>query len=96
MRVFVAGASGVIGRRVVRALVACGHEVTGTTRSPERAARLESLGAHGVVIDVLDADALQEVVGDAAPEVVIHQLTALANDRARRELDWTPEARLAP
>jgi nucleoside-diphosphate-sugar epimerase len=77
MRVFVAGASGAIGRPLVPQLVAAGHEVTGTTRSEERAEGIRASGARAVVCDALDADALRAAVEQAAPEVVVHQLTAL-------------------
>ena len=77
MRVFVAGASGAIGRPLVPRLVAAGHEVTGTTRSEERAEAIRAAGARAVICDALDADALRAAVVDAAPEVVVHELTAL-------------------
>jgi 2-alkyl-3-oxoalkanoate reductase len=77
MRVFVAGASGAIGRPLVPQLVAAGHEVTGTTRSEERAEAIRAAGAQAVVCDALDAEALRAAVTEAAPEVVVHQLTAL-------------------
>jgi 2-alkyl-3-oxoalkanoate reductase len=77
MRVFVAGASGAIGRPLVPRLVAAGHEVTGTTRSEERAEAIRAAGADAVVCDALDGDALRAAVVEAAPEVVVHQLTAL-------------------
>jgi 2-alkyl-3-oxoalkanoate reductase len=77
MRVFVAGASGVIGRALVPQLVAAGHEVTGTTRAEERAEGIRASGARAVVCDALDADALRAAVEQAAPEVVVHQLTSL-------------------
>ena len=78
MRVFVAGAAGAIGRQLVPMLIEAGHVVTGTTRSAERAGWLRSQGAHPVVVDALDADALKAAVVDARPDVVIHQLTDLA------------------
>ena len=78
MRVFVAGAAGAIGRQLVPMLIKAGHEVTGTTRSADRAAWLHSQGAQAAVVDVLDADALKSAVVDARPDVVIHQLTDLA------------------
>lgn len=78
MRVFVAGAAGAIGRQLVPMLIEAGHEVTGTTRSAERAAWLRTQGAHEVVLDVMDADALKAAVVDARPRVVVHQLTDLA------------------
>ena len=77
MRVFVAGASGAIGRPLVPRLVAAGHEVTGTTRSEERAEAIRAAGARAVICDALDADALRAAVVEAAPEVVVHELTAL-------------------
>src|SRR5471032_945192 len=77
MNIFLAGASGVIGRRLVPLLRDAGHVVTGTTRSPEKAAALETLGAKGVVVDVYDARALLKAMYAAHPDVVIHQLTDL-------------------
>jgi nucleoside-diphosphate-sugar epimerase len=77
MKVFVAGAGGAIGRPLVPRLVAAGHEVTGTTRSDERAAAIRAAGATAAVVDCLDADALRQAVEWAAPDVVLHQLTAL-------------------
>src|SRR5918994_1811554 len=77
MRVFVAGATGAIGRPLVGQLVEAGHEVTGTTRSAERAQELETAGANGVVCDALSAEPLARAVAEARPDVVIHQLTAL-------------------
>jgi nucleoside-diphosphate-sugar epimerase len=75
--VFVAGATGAIGRPLVLRLVAAGHEVTGMTRAPERADAIRAAGAAAVVCDALDARALSAAVAEAAPEVVVHQLTAL-------------------
>ena len=77
MKVFVAGASGAIGRPLVRQLVAAGHEVTGMTRRQERAEEIRAAGAEAVVCDVFDAEALKEAVAAAAPEAVVHALTAL-------------------
>ena len=77
MKVFVAGASGVIGRPTVRRLVAAGHEVTGMTRREERVAQIREVGAEAVVCDAFDAEGLREAVVSAAPEVVVHLLTAL-------------------
>jgi 2-alkyl-3-oxoalkanoate reductase len=77
MKVFVAGASGAIGRPLVRQLVAVGHEVTGMTRSEDRAAEIRDAGAAATVCDVFDAAALEAAVREAAPEVVVHELTAL-------------------
>jgi nucleoside-diphosphate-sugar epimerase len=83
MRVFVAGATGVLGRPIVRALVAAGHDVTGTSRTASRAATVDQDGGHGVVCDALDRDAVLRVVSAAAPEVVIHELTALPDAFAK-------------
>jgi 2-alkyl-3-oxoalkanoate reductase len=77
MRVFVAGASGVIGRSLIGRLLSAGHEVTGMTRSAARAEEIRARGAQAVVVDALDAQALTEAVVAARPEAVIHQLTAL-------------------
>ena len=77
MNIFLAGATGVIGRRLVQLLRDAGHAVTGTTRSEEKASALEALGARGVVVDVYDAAALRQAMSAAKPGVVIHQLTDL-------------------
>jgi uncharacterized protein YbjT (DUF2867 family) len=82
MRVFLAGASGVIGTRVVPLLVAAGHEVAGTTRSAEKAERVRGLGAEPVIVDVYDAAALRDAVVGFAPDLVMHQLTDLPDDAA--------------
>jgi nucleoside-diphosphate-sugar epimerase len=78
MRVFVAGATGAIGRQLVPRLVAAGHEVHGMTRSESKQAMLAELGAVPVVADALDADQVAEAVAGAQPDVIVHQLTALA------------------
>lgn len=83
MRVFLAGASGVIGMRLVPLLVRDGHEVAGMTRSPGKTAALRELGAEPVVCDVFDAGALAEAVTAFGPELVMHQLTDLP-DQAER------------
>lgn len=77
-RIFVAGASGVIGRRLIPQLLAAGHQVTGMTRSAHAASEIERQGATAFVVDVFDRARLIEAVGMARPEVVIHQLTDLA------------------
>jgi nucleoside-diphosphate-sugar epimerase len=77
MNIFLAGASGVVGRRLVPMLRDAGHLVTGTTRSPEKAAALATLGARAVVVDAYDARALLKAMYAANPDVVIHQLTDL-------------------
>jgi nucleoside-diphosphate-sugar epimerase len=76
--IFLAGATGAIGKRLVTMLVEAGNRVTGTTRSSEKAAELRRAGVKAVVVDVFDAIALRSAVEDADPEIVIHQLTDLA------------------
>ena len=78
MRVFVAGATGAVGRRLVLLLVADAHDVVATTRSPDKAAGLRSEGAEPVVLDVLDREAVLAALREARPEVVVHQATALS------------------
>ena len=77
MKIFVAGAAGTLGRPLVRALSARGHEVTGLTRSSARRSLIESDGARAVVADALDADRLTAVVREARPTHVVHLLTAI-------------------
>jgi nucleoside-diphosphate-sugar epimerase len=84
MRVFLAGATGVIGTPLVPQLLAAGHQVTAMTRSVLRAAQLEAVGANPLVCDVFDADGVRAAMADAAPEAVIHQLTSLPT-----RLDWS-------
>lgn len=83
MRIFVAGASGVIGVRLIPLLVAAGHAVAGMTRSPEKAGLLAGLGAEPVVCDVFDAAALTQAITAFRPDVVMHQLTDLPDDVSR-------------
>jgi 2-alkyl-3-oxoalkanoate reductase len=87
MRVFVAGASGAIGTRLVPRLIAHGHEVIGSFRSAGSAERVRALGAEPVALDLLDARAVRRAVLEAAPEAIVHQATALANVRFGRSLD---------
>src|SRR5919197_2787256 len=77
MRVFVAGATGAIGKQLVPRLVAAGHEVTGMTRSKSKQAMLSELGATPVVAEALDPDQVAEAVARAMPDVIVHQLTAI-------------------
>jgi hypothetical protein len=77
MRVFVAGATGAIGKELVPRLVEAGHEVHGMTRSESKQAMLDELGAVPAVADALDPDQVAEAVGRARPNVTVHQLTAL-------------------
>jgi nucleoside-diphosphate-sugar epimerase len=83
MRVFVAGATGAIGRELVPRLVAAGHEVHGMTRRESKQAMLDEMGAVPVVADALDPDQVAEAVGNAKPDVIVHQLTALAGEGFR-------------
>lgn len=76
-RIFLAGASGAIGRRLIPLLLAAGYHVTGTTRSLGKAEQLRALGAEPIVVDVFNADELLHAVVSARPRVVIHQLTDL-------------------
>ena len=87
MRVFVAGATGVVGQHLIPGLVAAGHEVTGTTRSPAKAAQLEGAGATPVIVDGLDRRAVLDAVQAAQPEVIVHQMTSLASMRSFRNFD---------
>jgi nucleoside-diphosphate-sugar epimerase len=84
MRVFVAGGTGVVGRRLVPQLVARGHEVTATTTSAARLGLLEQLGADGVVMDGLDAVSVGAAVAAARPDAIVHQMTALSAAHAGR------------
>jgi nucleoside-diphosphate-sugar epimerase len=94
VKVFVAGASGAIGRPLVRQLVAAGHEVTGTTRREDRAESIRESGAKAVVCDIFDRPALETAVRGAAPEVVVNQLTSLPQDYNPRSLDYAPTNRV--
>jgi 2-alkyl-3-oxoalkanoate reductase len=87
MRVFVAGASGAIGTRLVPQLIDAGHEVIGTSTSAGGAERVRALGAKPVVLDLLDAEAVSKSVLAAEPEAIIHEATALAEIRFSRNFD---------
>src|SRR5215510_6266994 len=87
MRVFVMGATGALGRFLVPGLVAAGHEVTAATRAAGKVARLRAAGAEPVVVDGLDRGAVIAAVAAAAPEVIVHQMTALAGLRSLRNPD---------
>jgi 2-alkyl-3-oxoalkanoate reductase len=87
MRVFVAGASGAIGTRLVPQLVARGHEVIGTSRSAEKAEHIRALGAEPVALDLLDARAVRKAVLESDPDAIVHQATALADMRFSRNFD---------
>ena len=87
MRVFVAGASGILGSRLVPQLIDAGHEVIGTHHSPASAEVLRSLGAKPVLLDLLDARAVRKAVLESGPEAIVHEATALANAKFGRNLD---------
>ena len=87
MRVFVAGGTGVVGRRLVPRLVARGHQVTATTTSAAKVSVLERLGATAVVMDGLDAASVGEAVGRARPEAIVHQMTAIAGKPDLKHMD---------
>src|SRR4051812_22356406 len=85
MKVFVAGATGVLGRALVPQLVARGHEVVGMTRSASKQDLVRSLGARPVVADALDPETVAQAVASAEPEVIVHQLTALSGPMSMRD-----------
>jgi nucleoside-diphosphate-sugar epimerase len=85
MKIFVAGATGALGRQLVPQLVARGHEVVGMTRSASKQDLVHSLGARPVVADALDPDAVAQAVASAEPDVIVHQLTALSGPMSMRD-----------
>lgn len=87
MRVFVAGGSGVLGRRLVPQLVARGHEVTATTTSAAKLDLLAEMGAKGVVMDGLDAASVGEAVASAQPDAIVHQMTSIAPKADLKHMD---------
>ncbi len=87
MRVFVTGATGAVGQHLVPALIAAGHEVTATTKTPGKVTQLRAAGATPVVLDGLDRDAVIAAVRAAAPEVIVHEMTALTGMRNLRNPD---------
>ena len=87
MKVFVAGASGALGRQLVPKLVANGHDVTGMTRTDSKRDLVHSLGARPAVADALDPDAVARAVAEAEPEVIVHELTGLSGSFDMRHLD---------
>ena len=91
MRVFVAGATGALGSRLVPQLLERGHEVTGSSRSQAKADRLAERGARGVVLDLLDREAVLEAVARARPDAIVHQATALAGLSDFKHFDRTFE-----
>jgi 2-alkyl-3-oxoalkanoate reductase len=87
MRVFVTGASGAIGTRLVAQLIDAGHDVIGTHNSPSSAERLRALGAKPVKLDLLDARAVRTAVLENEPDAIVHEATALANVKFSRNMD---------
>jgi 2-alkyl-3-oxoalkanoate reductase len=87
MRVFVAGASGAIGTRLVPQLIERGHEVIGSSRSPDKAELLRKLGARPIALDLLDPRAVRVAVLEAEPDAIVHQATALTDVRFSKNLD---------
>jgi 2-alkyl-3-oxoalkanoate reductase len=95
MKIFVAGATGVLGRTLVPQLVAQGHEVVGMTRSTSKQDLVRSLGARPVVADALDPDAVAEAVASAEPEVIVHELTDLSGKLSARDMRHPERAPMA-
>jgi nucleoside-diphosphate-sugar epimerase len=95
MKIFVAGATGVLGRVLVPQLVERGHEVVGMTRSTSKQDLVRNLGARPVVADALDPDAVAQAVASAEPEVIVHQLTALSGDLSVRDMRHPERAPMA-
>ncbi len=89
MRVFVVGASGAIGSRLVPQLIDRGHEVIGTFTSPHKEAPLRATGAEAVALDLLDAPAVRRAILDAKPDAIVHEATSLADAGFSRKLDKT-------
>ena len=95
MKIFVAGATGVLGRALVPQLVARGHEVVGMTRSGSKQDLVRSLGARPVVADALDPDAVAQAVASAEPDVIVHELTALSGKLSARDMRHPERAPMA-
>src|SRR4051795_13234128 len=87
MRVFVAGGTGVMGRRLVPQLVARGHQVTATTSSAGKLGLLQRMGADGVVMDGLDAASVGESVAAARPDAIVHEMTSIAGKPDMKHMD---------
>jgi nucleoside-diphosphate-sugar epimerase len=94
MRIYLAGASGTIGGRLVPLLIDAGHTVGAMTRSAEKAARLESLGAQPIVCDVFDRPALTSAVRSFSPDLLLHELTDLPDELAQLPADSLLNARI--
>ncbi len=87
MRVFVAGATGAVGSRLIQLLVSAGHSVVGTTRTPDKAEAIRRAGADVAVLDALDGAAVREAVISAKPDVIVHEMTALSGASDLRRFD---------
>jgi nucleoside-diphosphate-sugar epimerase len=87
MKIFLAGGAGAVGKRLVPALVAAGHQVVATTRSASKREALRAMGAEPVILDALDREAVRKAVSDARPEVIVHQMTALASVKSLKDVD---------
>jgi nucleoside-diphosphate-sugar epimerase len=87
MKIFLAGGAGVVGRGLVPVLVAAGHQVVATTRSASKTGLLRAAGAEPVIVDGLDREAVRKAVEDARPDVIVHQMTALASLKDLKDLD---------
>jgi nucleoside-diphosphate-sugar epimerase len=87
LRIFLAGASGAIGRRLTPLLIACGHEVIGATRTETKMESLRQAGAEPILLDALDRDAVLKSVLSARPDVIVHQMTSLTRFRNLRNID---------
>jgi nucleoside-diphosphate-sugar epimerase len=95
MKIFVAGATGAIGRQLVPRLIAAGHEVVGMTRTDAKQAALREIGAEAVVADALDPDQVADAVAKAKPEVIVHELTAISTlDLRHFDRSFAPTNRL--
>ena len=93
MRIFVAGATGAVGRPLVPALIAAGHSVVGHTRTPAKTEAIKRMGAEPVVVDGLDAAAIRAAVTSTKPDVVIDEMTDRAVNRRRRRMVVVPACR---
>lgn len=87
MRVFVAGGTGVVGRRLLPQLIARGHDVTASATSPAKLSALEQMGAKAVLMNGLDARSVREAVAKAQPDVIVHQMTAIAGNQDMKHMD---------
>ena len=87
MKILVAGATGAVGRRLVPLLVAGGHRVVATTRTPDKLNNLRSMGAEPVLMDGLDREEVIKAVTSSRPDVIVHQMTALASMRSLKKFD---------